>query len=483
MNSTEITEGNMIPTGIYVPKHTSLRRPIRLMGISFVFYMTWVWIVSGMPLTILAKMLNMSEFGFGILGGLMTGTQISQLLGSYVVERYGHRKLMVILGGLMHRGIWLLAAMLPIFAGYGNWTWQVLLLLACFSYTGASFIGPGSASWIADLVPGRLQGRFFGQRMQLGLIASMVVLIGASYILDKAEAGGVAAIKFALISIFMFASIAGMLEYVLYMFVPDPPRGKNTSTVSLWKILWKPLSDKEFRYYLGLYCTLIASAVFMGLFTFLFMFDVIKLSNVRITILLVVTPNLVNAVCYPFWGRVTDRVGYKPALAIGGIAYLFYACWFLMATPAHWVGAYVFGIIAFCFTGALDTGTAVLMYTKISGQGKTDLGSSYPAVSGVICAIGGAISAVVAGALASWIGKDWHGSVAGHPLTYHSILFMVMIAMRLVALVFLVGINNLQHSSATNTIKVIAEELKNTVFKVMRLLRFSSSVSANKAIH
>jgi MFS family permease len=469
MKNTLITENHMMPTSIHALKHTSLRGPIRLMGMSFIFYMTWVYIVSGVPLTMLGKMLNMSEFGFGLLGGLMTCTQISQLLGSYIVERYGHRKLTVIFGGLMHRGIWLLAAMLPIFANRGNWTWQVLLFLAYFSHFGASFIAPGSISWIADLVPGRLQGRFFGQRMRLGLIASIAALIVVSYILDKAEVSSTAAIKMSLILIFIFASIIGMLEYVLYMFVPDPPR-KNTSTVSLWKILLKPLADKEFRYYLGLYCTLISSAVFMGLFMFLFMLDVLKQSNVHVTIFLVLIPNLINAFCYPFWGKITDRVGYKPTLTIGAIAYFFYACWFLMATPTHWMWAYIFGMTAFCFTSALDTGTAVLMYTKISGQSKNNnLGSSYPAVTGVLCAIGGALSAVLAGTLASWIGKDWHGSVAGHPLTYHSILFMVMIIMRLIALVFLIGIKNSHPYSATDTIKVIAEEITATIVRVLRL--------------
>ncbi|HEY5140461.1 MAG TPA: MFS transporter [Methylococcales bacterium] len=477
MNSTGITEDHKIPTGIYMSEHTSLRRPIRLMGMSYIFMMTWAFTITGVPLAILAKMLNMSEFGFGLLGGLMIYTQISQLLGSYIVERYGHRKLIVILGGLLHRAIWLLVAMLPLFAGSGNWTWQALLLLAYFSHLGASFVIPGSASWIADLVPGRLQGRFCGRRMRLGMIASIVALIGVSYILDKAEAGSIATIKLSLISIFIFASVAGMSEYVLYMFVPDPPRRNNTSTVSLWKILLKPLSDKEFRYYLGLYCTLISSAVFMGLFIFLFMLDVLKLSNVYVTILLVVIPNGISAICFPFWGKITDRVGYKPALAIGAIAYLFYACWFFMATPAHWIGAYIFGMIAFCFTSALDTGTAVLMYTKISGQGKSnDLGSSYPAVSGVICAIGGAISAVLAGALASWFGKDWHSSVFGHPLTYHSVIFIVIIAMRLVALVWLIGIKNLQQYSAIDTIRLIFKEIRHTfVSGAAKLLPFGKT--------
>ena len=444
--------------------HRSLRNSIRLMGISYVFMMTWYFIISGLPLTLLANILDMNEFGFGLLGGLMMYGHIAQIIGSYVIERYDRRKLIVILAGVIHRSVWMIIAALPLFVGSGTWTWKVLLTLAGFSYIGASFVYPGGVSWIADLVPGRLQGRFFGRRMRFGFIASISALIIIGYILDKAEACGPTVLKTWLIAIFIFGSIIGTFEYILYMFVYDPPRKKTASKVRLWKILWKPLSDKEYLCYLGVYCTLTSSTAFMGLFVFLFLLDVLNMSNLQVTFFLVLTPNLINAVFYPFWGKITDQTGYKPALVIGTLGYFFNACWFIMATSDNWILPYIFGMIAFCFTSALDTGTAVLMYTKISGPNKREWGSSYPAVAGVISSISGGISAFFAGALALWVGKDWHGSFINHPLSYHSIIFIAAILIRLTAFAWLLGIKNLKQYSATDTIRLIFHKAKNTIF-------------------
>jgi hypothetical protein len=46
---------------------------------------------------------------------------------------------------------------------------------------------PAWVSWMADLVPIRIRGRYFSRRKQVGMFVGAIVTIGVGVLLDKAE--------------------------------------------------------------------------------------------------------------------------------------------------------------------------------------------------------------------------------------------------------------------------------------------------------
>ena len=68
-------------------------------------------------------------------------------------------------------------------------------------------------------------------------------------------------------------------------------------------------------------------------------------------------------------------------------------------------------------------------------------GTAYIAMTSFVTAVAGILSGLFGGAIAQWL-EHWHGMLFGWPLTYHSVLFLLSSGLRLVALVFLIGLED-----------------------------------------
>jgi MFS family permease len=452
-----------------------LRGPVRLLIVSFTCGLIWNFIVRSLPLTHLAKELRMTPFGFGLLGGVIMYGQLAQILGSYIIERYGHRRAFVIYGGLISRVIWLPIAFLPLI-GKEAWTWRLLLMGAAVSWAFSYLIMPAGMSWCADLVPLRIQGRFFGKRMQIGLYTSMAFMIVISIVLDKVVAIGDSALKIMLVCLFLFGASTGAIEYLLYILVPHPPMVKKEKKTKLSSIIWKPLADREFLCFMGCHASISWSSAFAGQFGFLFLIDVIEMKNTQITVLLTVLPNILFATLYPYWGRITDKVGYKTTLTIGAMGF-FLGSWFLiLATKSNWVWLYILSLGAYVLAGALETGAAVLMFSKMSSK-KGDLGSSYPAVYGVIASLGGTVISVASGVVATWLGTGWHTVLCGHMFTYHTVIFSITMGMCFVAMAWLFGIKNNKNYGLRQIVIILLQQTQEDCRKLFTTKHWVQSIN------
>ena len=319
-----------------LPHEVSLRTSVYLMIWGGALGLVWNSIAAGLPLTQFSKSLNMTAFGFGILGGVPLYGRAVKLLGSYFLERYGHRKFIVIFFGLIHRAIWIPIALIPlIFPSSSSGGWILLLILASLSY-GCGMMGdPAMASWQAALIPTRVLGRVFSRKTQISIFVSIVVMLLVSYVLDRSQSGGPVVLRNCLIVLMILGALAGIAEFLFYWPLPDPPEKGNSESISFRTILTKPFTDREYLYFLGLYCTLMTSGILCGQFATLYMLDVLKWSNLQLTLLMIISPSLIQGLIMPFWGRMVDKTGHKPIQGIGGIALALQGVWLLLASPGQ----------------------------------------------------------------------------------------------------------------------------------------------------
>ena len=272
----------------------------------------------------LTKYLHTSDTVFGLITGLGAFGVLFQLLGSYVIERTGHIKRNFVIFGILGRLPWLAVAAIPLCCpvreGMSSGGQSLVVLLACtLCAMLINFGGAGWAAWIAAIVPSSVAGKFFGYRIGLGqlssvLTASMTTLLLMRYVGE----GWIYAV------IFTLAALAGIIEVVCYLPVRQIPRPIEESPPTPAEIVTTPWRNALFlRYSLYTLVTWI-SYTMLGPFLWRFFYETkanhgLEMSVFNATLLLYIVPTILMAWASPIWGRAVDRFGCKPVLAASAL--------------------------------------------------------------------------------------------------------------------------------------------------------------------
>lgn len=418
----------------------TVRQSLRTVIVAWFFGAAWLYLTTGAVFTRFAKQLHMPAFAFGVLAALPFAGALFQLPVSYFVTRYGHRKPLFITLGIIHRALWLPIALIPWILPAG-WQWQGLLVLFCLSSISGQMVTPIWVSWIADLVPRRIRGRYFSRRSQIGQLTGTVVTLLMGFVLDHAEGLGLEVLLRVLCAAMGFGSIYGIIDFLFFLKVPDQQRVKPNPEANLVEMLRAPLLNPNFRRFLGYTMTLTFATGYVGQFTWLYFFDVAHMSNAQANAMLVLMPLVVLMVFGPIWGRVVDRFGRKSALLVAGVLVIPGALGWIFVTREHWVWGYLIAIVATAAWPGVEISNFNILLTmseEAESQGK---GSGYVVVNSAGTAVAGVLSGLFGGALAQTLG-DWHKSVAGVPLTYHGVLFIISGVGRAAALFWLVRLED-----------------------------------------
>lgn len=416
--------------------HPSVRSSLRLITLAWVFGAAWMYITTGAVLTRFAQWLEMPAFGFGVLAALPFAGALFQLPVSYLVERHGGRKRTFLIAGIAHRGLWFAVAFIPWWAS-GNRGWVALLWIFGLSSVVANIAAPAVLAWLADMVPGRIRGRYFSRRLQVGQFVGLIATLVIGYALDQADQLGETTLINTLAFALSVSATCGMLDFVLLSAIHDPPAHHPNPNLTIKELVRGPLADPNFRRFLGFTATLTFAIGFIGQFIWLYVFDVVGMSNVQANLMLVAFPLGVQMLTFPIWGRLTDRLGQRPVLIIAGVLIVNGASAWILVTPDHWW----LGYTAVLFTAAawpgVELGNLNLLMEMSQSQQNGYGGSAYIAINSVVVAVAGVASGLFGGVLAEVL-ETWQGALFGWPLTYHGVLFLVSAGLRLVAVVWVV---------------------------------------------
>lgn len=190
---------------------------------------------------------------------------------------------------------------------------------------------------------------------------------------------------------------------------------------------------------------------FVGQFVWLYLFDVVGMSNVRANLMLVSVPLLIGMATYPFWGRIVDRFGSKPALIGAGLLIINGATFWIFITPGSWIPGYILVLTSTAAWAGMDIASfnLLLRMTEIKGSGKRSSDSAVIAINSVVAAIAGTLSGLFGGSVAEWLGSDWRTMIFGWPLTYHGVLFLCSGVLRMAAVAWIFTLKEPQGKVAT----------------------------------
>jgi len=413
----------------------ALRASLRLVTTAWIFGAVWMYIITGAAFTQFAKQLGFTKLGFGLLASLPFAGCLFQLPVSYIIERYGHRKKLFIGLGIAHRASWLLVAALPWLLPRESQMTGMIVVVA-LSWALGQMVVPAWVSWMADLVPEQIRGRYFSRRSQLGQGVGLVTTLLIGLALDHASSRGPETLLQAAAAGLAVAAVFGVVDFVFFISVSEPVRRPPNRNVSWRRLLLPPLADKNFRTFLVYTALLTFSLGYINQFVWLYVLDVARMSNTAANAMLILTPLAIFMVMYPVWGRLIDRLGRKPVLIVCTLLLAIGASSWIFVSRESWLPAFAIGTIATLMWPGVDLGNFnVLLDLSTAQEGQQERGA-HVAINSTVVALSGIASGVFGGVVAQTL-QDWRGSLFGQPLTYHVVLFLIASALRVLAALWL----------------------------------------------
>ena len=450
--------------------HLLLRPVLRRVTIAWLFGSAWMYITSGAALTQYAKLLHVTPFGFGVLAALPFISAMVQLPTSYVIERYGHRRAIFLWTNIVHRSLWLGIGVLPWILPQ-SWWWAGLIGLMMLSSMLGHMAVPAWVSWMADLVPARLRGRYFSRRIQYGQGVGLVITLLVGMMLDWAQGKSADGhyLRNGISVALILAAFSGFADILFFFRVPDPCEHQARHRESPKVILRRVLGDRNFRFLLGYSATMTFATAFVGQFVWLYILDVAKMSNTMANLLLITIPLIIAMICYPLWGRVIDRFGSKPALLLAGLLVINGATAWIFVRPESWHWGYLFVMGSTVAWPAMDLAGFNLILRMSHSRGTLRAGSTTGAINSMVCAVAGTLSGLFAGAVAQWLGNDWQGSLFGWPLTYHGVLFIASAVLRAAALLWVLGLQESRNFATRDALRYIMADVFSNLQEVISM--------------
>ncbi|MDB4973484.1 MAG: hypothetical protein JWN48_1825 [Myxococcaceae bacterium] len=278
----------------------------------------------GAILTGWALYLHASPLVTGLLLALSQLAQLFQLPAAWTTSLLGRRRACIVLVAAS-RQVTLPLVALP-FLPVTDATRQTILLVVAGLSAVLSVLGNNAwVSWMSDLVPARMRGRYFGRRTALCTLIGAVAAAAVGVLLDHARADGLTGPALSLLQGVASASGIGAVALMLRQHDPNPER---TRVRFGWSRVTAPWRDPAAR---GLCTYLIAWNGAVGLAGSFFALHMLQNLKLSFTVVALhgIAVALVRTLVAPVWGGLLDRLGARPVLL---------ACSFGIATiPFIWL--------------------------------------------------------------------------------------------------------------------------------------------------
>jgi HEAT repeat protein/predicted MFS family arabinose efflux permease len=444
-------------------------------------------ITSGTVSTGYALFLGATNSQIGLLSAAPLWGQVLQLVSPLLIERLQRRKPLLLISYLLGWGVWLPIALIPFFipaSASDVRPWAMIVLTIC----GGAIIavsGPASTSWLADLVPQEVRGRFVARQQTIVAAFALVASLLAGKYVDTFPDRK----QFAFCSILLFSVLFAFAGVAAWALVPEPPKQESEKKESVLGFLSLPLRHENFRNF-TLFVSLRAAAVMVAApFFTVFMLKTLQLSYAQIALY-----NALASVCQmaanSLWGYLADKFGYKPILRISSFA--------IALVPLPWVFAtesnYKFVIPAMqCYAGAMSAGLMVSQFNlmvKIAPEAnRTVYVGFYSAIVNVSFALGSMLGGVLADSFAHWAKLYGSGGVfhlSSYAISHLQCVFLVSSLLRLLGLSFLRRV----HEEESVPARVVIEQMRRgnalaalfNLVVMMRSRRAETKVRAAKAM-
>ncbi len=348
-------------------RKAELRRSLRLVTAAWGLGIIWMTCISGSWMNSFRRMLGFDDFHFGLMQALPFIATFWNLPSTVLIERTGLRKYLFISCMVISRALWLLVAVILVLVPPGPVAiWMVLIvLLTCWSLSALGM--PAWFSWMGDLIPRRIRGRYLATRQRVTRLLQFPIAIGLAIFMDRVIDDALPftpeaqpALRWALFGLFVAAAVFGTLDVLMFLrlreVTPTTPAEPRRPAVNISvagsprpgiagaiahagryllaaanELLVVPLRDRVFRRYVLYGATAMFAMAVGGPFYIRNMRENLGFSHLALNVMFMLLGPLVSILAIKRWGRLIDRWGRRPmlmlatALAVFGVAPYFFA--------------------------------------------------------------------------------------------------------------------------------------------------------------
>ena len=399
-----------------------LRRSLRACTAEGLFAEVFGACAGGAVLTGWAIYLHVGTLLTGIIVALPQLAQLVQIPGAWTTAWLGHRRACVRFVGAS-RLVSLPLALLPLWRPSQATAGALLVGVAAAAAVLGVLGNNAWVSWMGELVPRRIRGRFFGRRAALCTVGGAAAAAGAGLLLDWARPRGLTGVGLAALQI--VAGVAGVATAMLLARTHDPSPLAEVPPRSLRSAL-RPFADRSVR---GLLVYLAAWNLAVGVAGSFFSLHMLQNLRMGFTLIALYGAALATArmVAAPLWGRVVDRLGARPVLVICSFGIATIPLIWLFATPDRlWPLAFD-AILSGALWGGHNLGAFALPLSATPKRGRPHYLAALAVTSGVSFSVATALGGALAGALPARL------TVGGHAFFSLQVLFAVTVPLRLAA--------------------------------------------------
>ncbi len=397
-------------------------------------------LTAGVFLTALALALGASPWHIGLIAAVPHFTQIFQLIGAYLVEATGHRKPIALLGSGLSRSIWLFLPLLFLYPA-GAPLMPMFITLVVIASALELVAGNAWTTWMADLIPESIRGRYFGYRN--GVLAAVTIAV--------TMAGGVwlewgrhnLGEPLTLTAVLLVAGIAGGIGVFLLYRQPDIERPPERKAPKVKELLLAPVRNAEYRKALEFFLVWNLAIGFVAPFIPVHLIQVLSLSYVVIGAFQAIKP-LVAMALFRWWGQILDSFQIRAVMMVSGAGVALLPFLWLLPTREHTAWLWVIAVVS----GLAWTGFNLSAYTYPMRHSPRIGRSYYLAYFSIVSGLGFVASSITGG----WIAQrlvDWEIVLLGRTYMAHHLLFMVSGFLRIVALLMLLRLKRVTAPGTT----------------------------------
>lgn len=284
-------------------------------------------LTSDVLLTGFALALGAGPVQIGLLATLPLGLRLSQLFISTRFERLGRWRTIALAGGLAGR-LALVAGIVILFMPPGEPRLWMLIAVVTAAAAGGAVYDLALVAWMAEIVPLRLRGDFFGRRNRAVAAVGLMATAGAAVVIDTLSGRGRGTVALFAI-VFAAGAVAGLVGLRVLARAPAGPAHPLVAPPAPLRVwIRQALADRSF-YRLARFGLIWGFAVnFASPFFAVYQIRVLALPLTAVTIFKAITTLGMMASSW-YWGRLADHFGTKPVVRLG--VYL------IAVTPLLWL--------------------------------------------------------------------------------------------------------------------------------------------------
>jgi len=356
-------------------------------------------LTGGTFLVAMALHLGASNFQIGLLASLPILTNIFQLISVWLVRKYQNRRAISIVTSLIARFALVIIGLLPFFfTGLGGV--EVLIFLLSIHYLFGSISGGSWNSWMKDLVPDSVLGKYFSHRTRLMQIVSVTSNLMIAFLVDFIKNHYPEYVTNSYFIMVLTGAVVGLLGVYLLSRADEPT--PQPAHGNLLKQLVKPLKDVNFRN-LMVFNSFWAFALNLAVpFFTVFMMKTIGLSLTYI-MALAILGQLSGIFSVKMWGRYADRYSNKTIINICAPVYIL--CILAMAfaaAPAAQMYSVLILVLINIFSGISTSGINLALNNIGMKLAPQEDATAYISAKNIIISFFSAIAPLVGGLAADF---------------------------------------------------------------------------------